>query len=307
MNERRAKVGISRRLAGGGVLALLSLISVSAHAGEGFGMMKKSVNLVRSLPPQARLAGTRIHVHVSAQKSADKAIAQRMQTELESEMVGNDTTLTLEEKNPTSSIDVTVLRNDYHESTESRQETRAQEKSDSDKKSFIPKFGMGQTKVTYKVVNHAFSVTLKAHDVRSNTTLLADTVTKNYKQSFEDGNGAPDEQTLEDANMTEVVAEIVRRLLPTKESIAILLPKGRLEDAIPYGEAGMWNKYLDALLKLPMMPNPLDESYHQYAMGVAYEALGYSADDLDTSLKYLEKAAMLYKPPRPIRKKSISF
>lgn len=270
-------------------------------------MMKKSVNLVRSLPPQARLAGTRIQVHVSALKSANNAIAERMQTELESEILGNDATLSLDAKNPTSSIDVSVLRNDYHESTESRQETRGQERSDSDKKTFIPKFGMGQTKVTYKVVNHAFSVTLKAHDVRANATLLADTITKNYKQSFEDGNGAPDEQTLEDANMTEVVAEIVRRLLPTKESIAILLPKGRLEDAIPYGEAGMWNKYLDALLKLPMMPNPLDEAYHQYAMGVAYEALGYSADDLDTSLKYLEKSAMLYNLAAEANPKEVNF
>jgi hypothetical protein len=307
MNERRTEVGISMRLACGGVVALLSIIAVSARAGEGFGMMKKSVNLVRSLPPQARLVGTRIRVHVSAQKSTENAIAKRMQEELEIEVVGNDTTLTLDSKSPTSSIDVVVLRNDYHETTEKRQETRGQERKDSEKKTFIPKFGLGKADVTYKVVKHSFTVTVKAHDVRANKTLLADTITKNYKQSFEDGNGAPDEKSLEDATMTEVVADIVRRLLPTKESIAILLPRGRLEDAVPYAEAGMWNKYLDALLKLTVAPNPLDEAYHQYAMGVAYEALGYSADDLDTSLKYLEKSAMLYNLAAEANPKEVNF
>ncbi|MGA8810260.1 MAG: hypothetical protein WB973_20505 [Thermoanaerobaculia bacterium] len=307
MNERHTEARISRPLVWSGVLAMLSLVSIPVQAGEGFGMMKKSVNLIRSLPPQARLVGPRIRIHVSAQKNAENAIAKRMQEELESEVIGNDTTLTLDSKNPTSSIDVTVLRSDYHVTTENRQETRGQERKDSEKKTFIPKFGLGQASVAYKVVKQSFSVTVKAHDVRANKTLLADTITKNYKQSFEDGNGAPDENSLEDATSTEVVADIVRRLLPTKESIAILLPRGRLDDAVPYAEAGMWNKYLDALLKLSPAPNPLEEAYHQYAMGVAYEALGYSADDLDTSLKYLEKSAMLYNLAAEANPKEVNF
>ncbi|MGH9423796.1 MAG: hypothetical protein ACRD3J_27725, partial [Thermoanaerobaculia bacterium] len=291
------------------VMALTSLLSVivatAALAGEGFGMMKKSVILNRSLPAQVRLAGTRIHVHVTAQKKSNASIAERMQTELEAELLGNDPALTIDAKNPTTLIEVIILRNDYSDSSESRQETRGQQTSTSGHNPF--KVGIGQKEVKYKVVRHAFTVTLKAHDTRANRTILADTVTKNYSQSFEDGNGAPDENTLEDSDMTQVAADIVRKLTPTKEAITILLPRGRLEDASPYGEAGMWNKYLDVMLGLPKMPNPIDESYHQYAQGVAYEALAYSSDDFDAALKYLEKAATFYNDAAEANPKEVNF
>jgi hypothetical protein len=37
-----------------------------------------------------------------------------------------------------------------------------------------------------------------------------------------------------------------------------------------------------------------DEAYRQYALGVAYEALGYGADTTEETLKYLEQAASHY-------------
>ncbi|HEY2092963.1 MAG TPA: hypothetical protein VGJ81_13835 [Thermoanaerobaculia bacterium] len=285
---------------------LLSMIGVSAAwAGEGFGLSKKSVVLNRSLPAQVRLAGTRIDVRVSAQKKSNSGIADRMKSEVEAELLGNDTSLSLDAKNPTTIIEITVLRSDYSDSTENRKEARGQQKSNAGNNPL--KVAVGQSDVNYKVVRHSFSATLKARDVRGNKTLLADTITKNYKESFENGNGAPDASSLEDDNMTEVAAEITRRLTPTKEAITVLLPKGRLEDAAPYAEAGMWNKYLDAMLALPKAANPIEESYHQYAQGVAYEALAYSAEEFDAALKYLEKAAALYNDAAEANPKEVNF
>jgi tetratricopeptide (TPR) repeat protein len=303
MNDGRKVVKAAGRLTAIAILAFFTAAPM-VWAGEGFGMMKKSVNLTRILPARVHLVGTRINVHVTAQKKTNESVAERMQSQLESQLVGNDTNLTLDSKNPTSLVDVTVLRNDYSESSETRQETRGQGAGDG---KILPKFGVAQVKVTYKVVKHVFSVTLRAHDSRANKTLLAETITKNYKQSFEDGNGAPDAASLEDSDMTEVVGEITSRIAPTKEIVAVLLPRGRLDDAIPYGEAGMWNKYLEAIEKLPESSNPVDESYRKYAMGVAYEALGYGADDLDRSLKFFEKAATFYNSAAEANPKEVNF
>jgi len=301
---------MSKRLRVNGITRALTCVTLfvatvsSVRGGEGFGMMKKSVTLLRSLPPLVRLVGNRISVHVTAQKKSNASLAERMENQLESELIGSDTKLSLDSKTPTTVVDVAILRNDYSETSENRQETRGQQTGTNSKNL---RFGLGQANVRYKVIKHSFSVTLKVRDSRSSKTLLADTIVKNFKQSFEDGNGAPDANSLEDANMTSVVTEITRRLTPTKETIAILLPKGRLEDAAAYGQAGLWNKYLDALSSLPAAPSPLDESYRQYAMGVAYEALGYGADDLDTSLKYLEKAATLYNAAAEANPKETNF
>ena len=40
------------------------------------------------------------------------------------------------------------------------------------------------------------------------------------------------------------------KLAPTKETIGVLLPKGSLENAAAFADAGLWSKYLDALDKL---------------------------------------------------------
>lgn len=297
---------VMKTLSAGCTALCASLLFASTlQASEGFGLSKKSVTLNRSLPAQVRLAGTRIQVRVSAQKKANAGIAERMRTELEAELLGSDPSLTLESGSPTTVVDVTVLRSDYSDTTENRKETRGQQTDTSGHNPF--KVGVGQASVNYKVVRQTFTVTLKAHDVRANKTLLADTITKNFKESFEDGTASPDATSLEDANMTEAAAEIARRLTPTKESITIMLPKGRLENATPYAEAGMWNKYLDEMLKLPKLTNPIEESYHQYALGVAYEALAYSVEDFDSTLKYLEKAATFYNDAAEANPKEVNF
>jgi hypothetical protein len=76
--------------------------------------------------------------------------------------------------------------------------------------------------------------------------------------------------------------------------IGVLLPKGSMEKIIGLADAGLWTKYLDALQKMTPLAKPTDEAYRQYALGVAYEALGYGAEDSDTTLKYLEQASVHY-------------
>jgi hypothetical protein len=274
------------------VVATLVLSASAALAGEGFGMLRKRANLARIHPPQVRIGKSSIAVKATGQGGKNGEAAQRLQSLLESELLGSDPTLRLESRNPDVNIDVNILQNEYSEKWEERTGMRNVQ-TGNDAKGH-PIFQQRQMEIRYKVVTHLFSVAFKVRDAKHNKSLAADTIRKNYKRDFEDGNGAPEASALEEADVAEVVSDLTRRLTPTREIIGVLLPRGSLDDLVPFGEAGMWSKYLEALEKKPQLKTPADESYRQYAMGIAYEALGYGADDLDTALKYLEQASTLY-------------
>ncbi len=275
-------------------LLFLSALALPALAGEGFGMMvKKTVNLTRMHPPQVFIPGSRIAVRVTSQASHNAAAAQRLQSQLESQLLGNNPRLKLDASRPEAVIDVTVLQNDYSESWENRQMVHSVKTGEVDKKN-RPIYRDEQVTVRFKVVSYNFHTAFKVHDLRSDKPLGADTISFPYHKDFEDGNGAPDAASLETSGINAVVGDLTHRLAPTKEIVGVLLPRGTLENAAAFADAGLWSKYHDALDKIPPLANPLDEAYRQYALGVAYEALGYGADDTETTLKYLEQASTHY-------------
>jgi hypothetical protein len=73
-----------------------------------------------------------------------------------------------------------------------------------------------------------------------------------------------------------------------------LVPKGSFEDFINLAEAGLWSRYSETIEARSALPNPMEEAYRQYALGVSYEALAYGADTTETTLRYLEQAAQHY-------------
>jgi hypothetical protein len=273
------------------VMTALLFNAAAASAGEGFGVLRKRANLARMHPPQVRIGGSRISVRVNSQNKKDDSAAARLQSLLESELLGSDTTLRIDPK-PDVTIDVSVLQSEYSEKWENRTGMRSvQTGTDAKGK---PVYQLRETTLRFKVVSRIFSVSFKVNDAKRGKTLAADTIKRTYKNDFEDGNGAPDATALEDADVTGVVNDLTRRLTPTREVIGVLIPRGSLDHVVAFAEAGMWSKYLEAVEKVAAKKNPVDESYRQYAMGIAYEAMGYGADDLDTALKYLEQASTLY-------------
>lgn len=270
----------------------LSMVAVPALAGEGFGMMKKTANLTRVHPPQVFITGTRIVIHVTSHSSQQQAAAQRLQSELESQLLGNNPRLKLDTSRPETIIDVAVVQSDYSEKWEDRKGYQPV-KVGTDAKG-KPKYENQEVTLRFKVVTYNFNSTFKVHDVRSDHSLAAGAVNFPYQKDFQDGNGAPVPSSLETDAVESVVSDLTHRLAPTKEVVGVLLPRGTLENAAAFADAGLWSKYQDALDKIQPFRNPLDEAYRQYALGVAYEALGYGAEDPDTTLKYLEQASTHY-------------
>ncbi|HEX9941258.1 MAG TPA: hypothetical protein VGG03_04520 [Thermoanaerobaculia bacterium] len=275
------------------LLAALVLTPLSAGAAkEGFGFNKKTATLVRVNPPKVFLMGTRINVKVVSQDSTNQALADRIRSQLESELISADSRLAVDSARPEVQIEVRVLQNAYNEEWQKRREIQQRQVGKDAKGK--PVYQSYEVMVDYKVVSYSFGASYQVTDLVKGASLDADNVRYELKKDFREGSGAPEKFNLESSGASAVVNHIVPRLTPSRENLGVLLPKGSLESYLRLAENGLWSKYLEALESLPEKSAANEESYRQYAIGTAYEALGYAADDADTTLKYLEQAATYY-------------
>lgn len=265
--------------------------AVAGKEGFGFAMMKKAATVTRVNPPSVYLMGTKIAVKATSTVDNGEGLAQRLRTQLESELLGRDSRLTTSQ-NPDTLIEVSILQSEGDERWEQRRVSRLR-KVGTDSKG-KPILNMVEIEARFKVVTHSFSASYKVTDLVKNASLDADSFQYNYEKDFEDGKDAPQIFNLETSAIGRVVESVAQRLTSTKEKVGVLLPKGSLEDLVPLAEGGHWNKYLEALERRSPSAKPMDDSYRLYAIGTAYEALGYEAENEDTTLRYLEQADVYY-------------
>jgi hypothetical protein len=276
-------------------LAVLALFlrALPASAKEGFGFFTKTAaSVLRTTPAPVPLLGTKIAVKASSADPANSGLAERLQTQLESTLLARDSRLVVEAATPETLVTVAVLQNAHSEKWENRKEIASREVGKDAKGK--PVFQSYEVEVRYQVVTHTFEASYKVTDRAKGVSLDAGTVRFPFENSFREGANAPVAFNLESGGIERVVQQVASRLTPTREKMGVLLPKGSLEDLAPLAVAGQWNKYLEALEKKSPGANPIDESYRQYALGTAYEALGYGADDPAVTLKYLGKADEYY-------------
>lgn len=259
---------------------------------EGFGFSKKIVGLNRLNPPAVLITGTRIQVSGKGEGGNKQELAAQIASRVGSEMVQHDPRLTLDSQRPQTHVEVTVLSNSYESDWITREGTRTVE----DGKDSKGKRQYRTVNVTlrYQVVSHRFSVSYSVQDIGSKKTIYADSLEISFKQEFQDGQGAPTESDRNGIAIQQAAGEIVYRLVPTPETIQVLVPKGSFEEFVNLAEAGLWSRYSEAIEARTALPNLTDESYRQYALGLAYEALGYGAENNDTTLRYLGQAAQHY-------------
>lgn len=259
---------------------------------EGFGMRRALVEVARVQPASVSIPGSKIWVEGLSQDRNCQPVANHLAATLESEMLNADSRLSSDEVQPDAILELTVLRCDGDEKWESRQVTKLKkvgEDADGD-----PIYREYETTVRYQVFNAQLVVAYKATVRRSGTSLDADSLESAFRSEHAEGRGAPSLGDIESHLVGEIVGRIVPRLAATNEVIRVLLPKGTLKELIPLAEADLWNRYLEALEREPARPAAEDESYRRYAIGLAYEVLGYRADDPETTLRYLEEAAIHY-------------
>lgn len=79
--------------------------------------------------------------------------------------------------------------------------------------------------------------------------------------------------------MVEALAiQVAQRVVLTRESIEVPLPRGKLDKTSDLAVAGRWGAMLEELEQTPPLPAG-DDAYRIYGIGVANEALAYVEED----------------------------
>jgi hypothetical protein len=277
-----------------------------AWAGEGFGALTQlSARMTRVSPPAVALPGNRIAVRAGGGEAANAALARRLAAQVASELFDRDQRLITDSQFPEVVVEVRVLQNRGADRWEQRQGVEVRRPgADASARQVL---GMVSAPVDYRVVTHAVAVSYKVTDAVHGVPLDGDTLAVDFEQAFREGDGAPGAEQLQSAALTDLSRRIAGRLAPSRDAVEVLLPRGSLESLAPLATAGLWSRYLEGVEKRPRQTDPVAESYRQYALGTACEALGYAADSTAAALLYLERADIAYRAALDANPREKSF
>jgi tetratricopeptide (TPR) repeat protein len=298
------------------IAALLLPFSARVHA-QGFGKFKKTITLQRKLPAVAQLPGDTYAVSATASDARNKPLTDKLKAIVETELARYNAKLTVDSNKPDTRISLNILNVDVSQPIPITSTT-------------IPlnygKKGMTQPQQKpsgYKITGR-FDVAYQAKTPAgrfvdaSNLNIKfaqqyntqggkmdegVDAVKKGFSRIRHLGKSSSDEQeeqaphTVEDVEqimMERVTARIAARLVTTNETVEIPLARGALDDANKYADAKQWSKMAEALETMTPLSDPRDDAYRFYNLGVAYEALGYSAETPAAARRDLEEAAADY-------------
>ncbi len=291
-------------------LVALCLWGEGAVWAQGFGMSKDSVTLHRKLPAIFHLTGTAISIKVTSTAANSKTLADQLPALLEAAMQGNDSRITTDSKSPQTIITCNITS--YRVPT-----IQTLTRSSAN----ISKKGTQPTSQQYKKVTGSAIVAYKAREAKSGKTLDSAIVEVKVNEDYDLGGGKSKSvaetvnpkrligslkhheaeeaipATVEDVNqilLRQLVARITSRVVTTDDTVQVLLAKGKLSEASKLGEAGLWPRMLEATQSVPAFPKKEDEAYRAYNTGVAYEAMGYQAEDPQQALKMFQQAAINY-------------
>lgn len=273
------------------LIGYLGPLDGGLQAKEGFGINKLAVQLSRVRPPEVLITDTRIAVRSSGQGQGGSFESQLIAA-LESELIGNDPRLRLEPDHPETLIEIALLDHSIEDRWETRTASR-KVRTGTDSKG-KPIFSNRLVKVRYQLITQVANVALKVSSLKQDRTLLADTVLWSYDEELKEGHNAPAHSQLESMARAWLAQRIARRLTPTHEQVGVLVPKGSFKELGNLAKSGLWGRYLEALEGRPPFPAARDEAYRQYALGLAYEALGYESEEPSITINYLEQAALHY-------------
>ncbi|HUP45191.1 MAG TPA: hypothetical protein VM779_06730 [Thermoanaerobaculia bacterium] len=271
-------------------------------AREGFGFTKKAVMMTRTNPPQLAVGARRVKVTATAEREPEKDDAVTLRRHLEDFILSGAGTMAPEKEKGEIRIAVAVDRLDAHESWETEQKTRyektgeKQEWNEKKKKyETKPVYGNVSYTVQNKVIDANLSGTWDLTDKNGN---LVDSgnISERFRESYSEGKGSPAPSRVEDGLLKRAAKEIASRIVPTQESISVLVPKGSFEDLIPLAEMNAWDRYLAGVEAVRPNRDARQEAYRQYALGVAKEGLAHSAavEEPERTIELLREAVVHY-------------
>lgn len=278
---------------------LLALgVALPGFAREGFGFMKKSVLMTRTIPPSTNAGARRVKVEVEADRGDVRDDAKTLQRYITEHILTGAGTLA-ESGKPEVTITVMLDRLDAEETwnTETeyvRQQTGTKQKWNEKKQKYEtePIYSSVPVQKQYKTVtanlDGTFDIAAKNEDLASGS------IDQSFRQKYGDSDSSPGLSTVEDDLLRKAAKVIAAHLVPTTERVAVLVPRASFETLIPLAESGSWDKYLAGAEAISPRRNAKDEAYRQYALAIAKEALAYQAEDRGEAIELLRAAKSHY-------------
>ena len=313
------------------VLALLMTIALFHCAfhcvtmrAQGFGgaFQRKQIVLVRKLPPTGHIDGSSFAVKVNGAGIPGEVLAA-LQSTVESDLVANDPRLrSVPANDPKEHPDAVINIQVTSYATPPAQTTQEEGLSFNKK----PAPAVNVTHVTGMI-----AANFNAQDIRDSKSIAANTVTEKYDQEFVaappaaankpalftsilgshipkipaggnqngqssgDSNKEPTPIELRNMLVQSLATGIASHLVNTSEQVPVLLATGGgLDDADKLLEQKLWTRALEQLETMTPFPQPDQDAYRIYDLGVANEALGYQAEDVTKARKYLQEASIDY-------------
>ena len=285
-------------------LAAFLLLSTPCYS-QHFGFFsKETVTLHRKLPSVFLLTGTQVSVKVISTAPNTTALGAQLGPMIETLLQQNDHRVSVENVKPQTLITCTI----------SGYVPPAIVKSTSPP--IVTKKGTTPGQDSYRVTGDLM-VSYSARDDKSKRTLDANVLESKINTTY-DGSGnkqagsfgevfgnlkhlrggskeMPTTTTDVDQLMVRQIAwDVTRRVVNTDETLQVLLPKGKLEKAAKFAEAGAWSRMLEEAESTAAFAKPEEESYRLYDIGLAYEGMGYGAPDPKQALNLFEQASINY-------------
>ena len=309
-----------------GFIPLLILSASPCLFSQGFGggvrglggMMKETVRLHRKLPAVFVLPGTNVSVKITTTAPAANALPVSMTPLVETTLQQNDNRIVIESSKPQVLISCVITG--Y---IPPRIENLTHPGTPAGKNIFTGKQQAAQPGQPYKKVTGQLTVSYRALDLKNNKTLDAAVLdTKlnaeydanssktnpgSWKIGFPKKNSSTDDNSSQQAGaepasteevnqrmMKAIASDIARRAVTTDDTVEVLLARGKLESAAKLAQSGLWPRMLEQLESMPPFQQPEEDAYRLYDLGVAYEAMGYSAPDSKQGFKFFEEASVDY-------------
>jgi hypothetical protein len=277
MSKRFLLVGIS-----------VICVSFAAYGREGFGFTKKAVDINKTVPPAINVTGTRVNVSIDVDRTRVSGKAETLRKQTEAAILAENPKL---EAAPKGDVNVIVAldRLEAEQRRESKTEYVSEKTKDKNGKTTyvsVPKtkeftHSRGEIGGTYKITD------------AQGRLLDSGDIDRKWEYDY-DYNPLANEK-VEAALVKEAAEKIAARIVPTHVKTKVLLPKGSFEQFIPLAESGAWDKYLQAVEAVAPLRDRASDAYREFALGVANEAVAYSAPDPKTGLEMLRKAAEHYR------------
>ena len=284
-----------------GLMVGVAILTLPAQlfADPGFGTLRKKVMDLRMRKPAlVRLANTSIAVKGNASDTQYRDALASLVATLETELISNERTLV---KRPEGQADwtlaLTVTGFQIPPST-----TRTERVGNA---SQTLRRWTGTMNVAYQVVDqkgrvHDADNVAAAYDKEVDANASAPSVGNIRIPGLGGGRKeTPDPRTQEDVKqilIRDVVQQVASNLGNTVQAIEVQIAGGdpALDRAGDFMSKQLWARAVEELEKLAAFAKPEDESYRQYSLGLAYEAMSYDSKVFNEQRANLFKAQEHY-------------